>query len=454
MTENANLKTKPVAFLHPADEMRYPYERILKTIGMDVTWFDSSLALAQSEIADPLAIVIDIDILPKPLEQSLATIRMAYPNADLIAISGSDSSQVALICIRSGCSDFLLKPTSPEELLWSLKKSQQRNELFQKMEEPGTNLVRALTQVSGCSTPALVHLCSLQFLQHFFKSEGCAWLSMKGDAPKVLCSIPRETKKDAILKHLPSLELWDPLPPGVTWSKKSGQRKVFISCQNGTEGVLLWGIEKKVSGEKLVKARTLLEHSELSLLNLQKFDEIKQQTFLDELTGLYNSRYLRFAIGNAILKCKKPTDRFAVLFIDVDHFKAINTKHGHIIGSHFLVAIGKTVRNNVRNIDPVFRYGGDEFVVILSDTNEDGAKEIAERIRKNIERRLFSIQGLKLNATVSVGIAVYPEHAADQETILKLADAAMYSAKESSRNAVHTYSPADPSEIQAKKLTA
>ena len=192
-----------------------------------------------------------------------------------------------------------------------------------------------------------------------------------------------------------------------------------------------------VTTQDLADSRLLVEHSELSLTNLQKFDQIKRQTFMDDLTGLYNARYLKFALTNAILRCKDPKQSFSVLFLDVDHFKSVNDKYGHLVGSEFLIAIGKTIKNSVRNIDPVFRYGGDEFVVILLDTPLDGAAEIAERLRRQIERRLFVIQKQRLQTTVSIGIAAYPEHASEKETLLRMADEAMYSAKRQTRNAVH-----------------
>jgi len=106
-----------------------------------------------------------------------------------------------------------------------------------------------------------------------------------------------------------------------------------------------------------------------------------------------------------------------------------------------LIAIGRSIKNSVRETDVVFRYGGDEFVVILNEMELEGAKVIAERMRLSVERRVFSIHGMKLKTTISVGIAMYPEHARDQDSLLKLADMAMYSAKELSRNTVHIYTP-------------
>jgi two-component system, cell cycle response regulator len=236
---------------------------------------------------------------------------------------------------------------------------------------------------------------------------------------------------------------------GNSWRRRRECEK-FISpartrvragvCQGG---ILLWGIGTAAGTKRITEAKMLWEHAQVCLLNLEKFEEVKQRTFIDDLTGLYNSRYLKHALTNAIVRSSQNARHFAVLFIDVDHFKSINDKHGHMVGSAFLVAIAKAVRNCVRNIDPVFRYGGDEFVVILHDTNKEGAREIGERIRRQIERRVFVLQDVKIQTTVSVGIAVYPDHTMERDTLLRLADSAMYSVKRDSRNAVHMAFP-DP----------
>jgi len=200
---------------------------------------------------------------------------------------------------------------------------------------------------------------------------------------------------------------------------------------------MAWDVPEHVSTKRLASTQMLLDHSETCLFNVHKLKELKQQTFIDDLTGLYNARFLKYAVTNAIRNCKDPHQSFSVLFIDVDHFKGINDKYGHLVGSEFLIAIAKTVKNSVRSIDIAFRYGGDEFVVILTGTNTEGAREIAERLRKNIEMRIFAIQGKRLRTTVSIGLATYPKHADEREQLLKLADDAMYEAKRVSRNKVY-----------------
>jgi two-component system cell cycle response regulator len=442
MSQTNKKLSQRVVFLCATDEMRYPYEAQLKKVSLAVDWFTNLEDYQQSRAEEnPLAVIVDIDLLSRPLEPHLENLRQVFPHSDLIALSGSDSAQTALLCIRSGMTDYLLKPISPEELLWSVKKAIQRTELFQKLQDPEANFVRALTHISGCSTPSLIRLSTLEFLKSFVAAEAAAWISLNEETTKVLCSIPRGISPVDLQQNLPHIDLKLSPPPALSWSEKARSGRVFLTCLDNKEAVLLWGASERLEEEKLLKAKTLLEHSELSLLNLQKFEEIKQQTFVDELTGLYNSRYLKFSISNSINRCKGQDKSFAVLFIDVDYFKSVNTQHGHVVGSDFLVAIGKSIRNTVREIDPVFRYGGDEFIVILNDSSQEGAYLIAERIRKGIERRVFSIQGLKLQTTVSIGLAMYPEHAKNQEALLKFADLAMYSAKELSRNKVHIYTP-------------
>lgn len=394
--------------------------------------------LALAERTQPTVVIVDLDSLPPPLELPLVEIRSGFPGCDLIALSSTDSAQLALQCIRSGFSDFLLKPTSPEELAWSIRKCQQRHALYARLH-PRTDILRAVTQVSTSTTPSLVRLSALEYLRQHLGAKGAAWFSREapGKKSRVLCSLPKALPSTKARQKLPNE--WERLSrPMVLRSAETGTRKLFIPCQDVENGVVvLWGIRRRLSPEAVGDAVLLLEHCELSLLNLQKLHQIRHQTFVDDLTGLYNSRYLKFALTNAMLKCKKPEQAFSVLFIDVDHFKGVNDRYGHLIGSEFLVAIGKTIKNAVRNIDPVFRYGGDEFVVILQQTPLDGAQEIGERIRKNIERRVFLIKGERLHTTVSIGVATYPEHASEKETLLKLADEAMYAAKKESRNAVH-----------------
>jgi len=442
--ENPSVNLGRVLFIGADQELRYPYDRFLNINSLSSNWIKDFEELGNLEI-EPLVVVVDIDSLTKPIETHLEKLRYFFPNSDLIALSGVDSAATALLVIRAGFSDFLLKPVSPEELIWSIKKSLQKREVFQKLHEPGTQIVRALTQISSASTPSLVQLTTLDCLREYFQAEGAAWLNLQ-DTPLIPRFLtPKNVDLDSALGQLKKT-IGAKAPPPVSVFVSGEKQSILFSTSKNKEAVLVLGVKAVLSEQILVDdsiviGKTLLEHAELSLLNLEKFEEIKQVTFIDELTGLYNSRYLKYSLANCIQKSKQSKKPFSVLFIDVDHFKVVNTSHGHLVGSDFLVAIGKSIKNTVRDSDPVFRYGGDEFIVILPDLEEEGAQLIAERIRKGIERRVFSIRGEKLKATVSIGLALYPRHAKDQDTLIKLADLAMYSAKERSRNTVFIHEP-------------
>jgi diguanylate cyclase (GGDEF)-like protein len=126
-----------------------------------------------------------------------------------------------------------------------------------------------------------------------------------------------------------------------------------------------------------------------------------------------------------------------VLFLDLDHFKNVNDGHGHLIGSKLLSEVGQEVKRALRESDVTFRYGGDEFVMVLTQTNIQDALMVAERVRSQIEKKRFLARDNKdIRLTASIGVAAFPEHASTKEQILKAADAALYNSKKDHRNCV------------------
>lgn len=164
--------------------------------------------------------------------------------------------------------------------------------------------------------------------------------------------------------------------------------------------------------------------------------EAKNQSYLDELTGLYNQRYLPMALDHEIQRAKREKTPFTLLFLDIDYFKMVNDGRGHWVGSKLLVELGKILQAQVRSCDYTFRYGGDEFIVILGNAGIENSKRVAERIRKAVESNPFLVDGHSLNLTVSIGLAAYPDHAQNAVGLIKLADEAMYYGKRKSRNIV------------------
>ncbi|RYZ99667.1 MAG: GGDEF domain-containing protein, partial [Proteobacteria bacterium] len=170
---------------------------------------------------------------------------------------------------------------------------------------------------------------------------------------------------------------------------------------------------------------------------MESLAELKGLTYTDDLTGLYNQRYLELILDRELSLAKRNNTLFSVLFLDLDHFKAVNDTHGHLIGSRLLFEVGQEIKRGLRESDICFRYGGDEFVIILSHTGLDDAVFVAERTRVAIEKKRFLARdNMDIRLTASIGVASVPLHAITKSQILKAADEALYGVKKAVRNSV------------------
>jgi diguanylate cyclase (GGDEF)-like protein len=185
------------------------------------------------------------------------------------------------------------------------------------------------------------------------------------------------------------------------------------------------------------RLRLLLAQIEVTGKNIQEFQGVQSLVYVDDATGLYNTRYLYSVLDREILQSQVTQKSFAILFMDGDRFKSINDNHGHLVGTKVLNELGNQLRKYTRGKDTVFRYGGDEFVAVLSQCDMETAKRVAERIRMSIERHVFLVEeGLNLKITISIGVALYPDHANSIKAVINCADHAMYTAKRGTRNSV------------------
>jgi diguanylate cyclase (GGDEF)-like protein len=220
--------------------------------------------------------------------------------------------------------------------------------------------------------------------------------------------------------------------------KRMGLIPVWRSRQQGLFGYFL--LENLDTQELDFLAQQFLRSVELVLPVLElgyRCWEAENQGFLDILTPLFNQKFLPLVLDNEISRCQRHGGEFTVLFMDVDYFKSVNDTRGHWVGSKLLVQLGELVNQNIRSCDYGFRYGGDEFVVVLTGTNAVNGQFVAERIRKRIETTEFTAESQKLKLTVSIGVATYPDHATTRDQLVKIADQAMYSGKNKSRNVVY-----------------
>ena len=216
---------------------------------------------------------------------------------------------------------------------------------------------------------------------------------------------------------------------------------VPIKSKDQVIGVL--EVVNKTTGEPFTKEdldllMRLVDQTAIAVERASLHQKMAELAITDDLTKLFNTRYLNRTMETEIQRSTRYNTSVSLIFMDIDYFKLVNDHHGHLVGSKVLVEMGQLLIKNLRTIDIVARYGGDEFVIVLPQTPPNTAKQIAERIRKIIEQNIFlKKEGYSLKMTASFGVASYPDSAKSKEELLRLADEAMYKVKYQTRNAVY-----------------
>lgn len=164
---------------------------------------------------------------------------------------------------------------------------------------------------------------------------------------------------------------------------------------------------------------------------------LRQENYRDDLTSAHNRRYLDRILEEELERSRRYGHPFSILFLDLDHLRFVNDAYGHLAGSRVLIEVADVIRKNLRRVDQVFRFGGDEFVATLPETERRGAYRVASRLRRAIKEHPFLVEeGKEVSLTASIGIATYPEDGDNGEGLLRRADEAMYLVKETTRDGV------------------
>jgi diguanylate cyclase (GGDEF)-like protein len=175
----------------------------------------------------------------------------------------------------------------------------------------------------------------------------------------------------------------------------------------------------------------------VALENLRLAENVERLAVTDDLTQVYNYRFLKTALRREIKRAGRFRQNLSLVMIDVDNLKSYNDRHGHMRGSHLLKEIAALLAAEVRSFDLVAKYGGDEFTLILPQTEREGAMIVGERVRVAVEGHTFPLAAPR-SITVSLGVAVFPNDAADASGLIQASDRALYQAKQQGRNRVET----------------
>ncbi len=243
---------------------------------------------------------------------------------------------------------------------------------------------------------------------------------------------------DIMLPGLDGLELTDLIKKSydtdvIVMTGYSGNYSYEEAINKGASDLVFKPVRYK---ELLMRLKRVLKEQQLTRERIQMLGKLQKLAITDGLTKLYNSRYFYNQIDLEVDRSNRYHHTLSLLLLDIDHFKVYNDTYGHLEGDRVLVRIGEVIKACLRKMDTAYRYGGEEFTVILPETNGQEAVHVADRIRSSIEKEVFSPDsGQENKITISIGVTEYI--AAERiSALVERADKAMYISKENGRNRI------------------
>lgn len=369
---------------------------------------------------------------------------------EVIVATGHATLESAIAALKSGARDYLFKPFQSDELLHLVRTCLEQRRLLDENSQLKKQILlfqKAQALASLLDLEQLIAQSVSTLSLELGPATGFGYILNRESDLMVLAppDMNQEQAKALACELAPLLN-----PPNSTkefqhWGADSVQRFTHLfDGQNCLFLFTIWfqGLPKgalvlfNLPGEEILQPHPrenlcfIFEQAQLGFENAYRYHGIRELMYTDDLTGLYNHRYLHMAIDQEIRRATRYGLNFTLVFIDLDFFKNINDEHGHLAGSQALREIALLLRRSVRDVDSLFRYGGDEFTALLLETDEKTASVVAERIRRTIETHTFLAQeAINARITATVGHATYPINAKTKTELIDMADRAMYDGK-------------------------
>jgi diguanylate cyclase (GGDEF)-like protein len=372
----------------------------------------------------------------KKTSDEIRKIHILMPMASIVLMTPSSDPEGIVKGFRAGLFDFLATPVDPEEMRTIIYRLKIHGAIQTSNWNPERALLHLFSRPESFISSFDVASSLNQYLQLFltFKKEIIFNLKLEN-----LNSLKKKLKlSDHQAKRIKRFLNDDTgLIFGLRFMKnnfffllKRGKEKVSYIVATNYSDFLLKDILSPYLSNILKTTLIILEES-------KRREAIRVLSLTDEVTGLFNQRKLVEDLNHYIGRYRYEQIGFSLLFIDIDFFKNVNDQYGHVYGGQLLRDISSLLKNLLRSTDLVYRYGGDEFIVILPRTNVEETKKIALRICEFIKEIDFSIDHNKFyRLSLSIGVAHFPTDATNAKSIIDFADKMMYQSKKSGRGKV------------------
>ena len=383
----------------------------------------------------------------------LSRVRESHPMVDVIMVTGNANLESAIFALKHGARDYLVKPVNPDEFKHSVAKCIQQRHLLDENEELKNmlELFRASQAIAGCLDSE--HLCQLLVealsreagLSHalgFFMIENTLELKVAKGISAELGGLLLEEVRTTLDSSAAEFFIRHLQLSASCLSEGFTDAYLIPVCSHAAALGMVVLLNNPSCALPDIEPRRknilfLIEQSLRALENAETYSRAKDLLFIDDVSGLYNHRYLDIALEREMKRVERYASHLAVLFIDIDSFKLVNDEYGHLVGSRVLAEFGLLVKKSVRDVDIVIRYGGDEYTAILVETSSVTAEMVAERIRRQVEAHQFTGPGGQtIRLTCSIGFACCPDDTVSKDILLEMADKAMYAGKTSGKNSV------------------
>ena len=422
-----------------------------------ISRLDSSLDWIRTGNYDLIVLDIGASVGMSGVEL-LERVRRNSPSTGIVALSSEGTVEQAVAVMKLGAEEYFCKPFDPDAFKLAVKRSLSRKVFLHgddgdRVFSPFLNLLNICQMISAAmEEERILRLVRSYLSRELSDTQPCisGIYSWDGSQYVKFLQTDSERASDEILDI--AIQSADPKNKISQERRGIGPFHLFIERGQLTPGLFVFSFTLTDKEYYCVclsprrpadiddfetRLRMLKAQIEVTGSYIRQYQGVQRLAYLDDATGLYNARYLATVLEREVTMNRETGKSFAVLFLDADHFKKVNDTHGHLVGTKLLNALGRHLKKYVRETDTVFRYGGDEFIAVLSPCDLATAKVVAERIRQSVEKKEFlAAEGLRLKFTVSIGVAIFPDHADSKKDIIEAADHAMYGAKKASRNSV------------------